>query len=158
MRTFATSILVIAVLAGNCLGQPMHDRVMKVDVVELIGKGQEVEGKAEFAAAQGKFTYWFVSEENMMKFLMNEDKYAIQLNGACGRMGPLSGDGTPHLFAYRRIIRPLFPDGANPQSLHHKEPTPVRQRTLERDHFSGMRNTAALNGGTRRLATATPSV
>jgi YHS domain-containing protein len=86
-------------IAGSCMAQPMHDRVMKVDVVELIGKDHEVEGKADFAATFGKFTYWFASEANMMAFLMNEDKYAIQFNGACARMGPLSGDGTPKLFA-----------------------------------------------------------
>jgi hypothetical protein len=35
----------------------------------------------------------------MLAFLMNEDKYEIQHNGTCARMGPLSGDGTPKLFA-----------------------------------------------------------
>lgn len=100
LRSAARAMAICTALASSAaFAQPMHDRVMRVDVVELVAGNKPVEGKAEHAATHGKYTYWFISEENMMKFLMNEDKYAIQLNGACARMGPLSGEGTTKLFA-----------------------------------------------------------
>lgn len=85
--------------ASSLWAQPVRDRVVRTDVVELIGQNKDVAGQAEFAAVHGKFTYWFASEANMMTFLMNQDKYEVQLGGACARMGPLSGEGTTKLLA-----------------------------------------------------------
>lgn len=91
--------IVTTVVGLAARAQPVRDRTLRIDVVELLNDGKEVEGKQAFAAKHGKFTYWFASEANMMIFLMNEDKYEVQLGGACARMGPLSGEGTTKLFA-----------------------------------------------------------
>jgi YHS domain-containing protein len=101
-RSFAMSrivcalVLAVTVLAPTALGQPVRDRTLRLDVIELL-KGERIEGKEEFAAQHGKFTYLFADDGNMMTFLMNPEKYEIQLGGACARMGALSGEGSVRL-------------------------------------------------------------
>jgi YHS domain-containing protein len=92
---FALALL----LNAMCSAQPVRDNTMRVDVVELLNHGRDVEGDDRFAAVHGKYTYWFAGEDNMMTFLMNAEKYEIQMGGACARMGPLSGGGTTKLYA-----------------------------------------------------------
>lgn len=79
--------------------QTGRDRVFKIDAVELIDHQREVEGKVEFQQQQGRYNYLFASEANLKTFQANSAKYEIQLGGACARMGPLSGEGSPKLFA-----------------------------------------------------------
>ena len=86
-------------LTTVAVAQVSRDDVMKIDVVALIDRAEEREGSADIALTHGRFTYWFANEGNKTSFSTSPDKYEIQLGGACARMGPLSGGGTPRLFA-----------------------------------------------------------
>ncbi|MBL8842317.1 MAG: hypothetical protein JNL90_12405 [Planctomycetes bacterium] len=68
------------------------------DPIELID-GREVPGERELFIDHGAFRYLFASEENRDLFLDAPERWGIQWDGACGRMGPLSGMGAPDRFA-----------------------------------------------------------
>ncbi len=99
MRTVLILIVLLLTLCRLCLAQPVRDFTMHVDVVELIDHGKQVDGVAAITTVHGKHTYSFATEENKATFLKSPVKYEIQMGGACGRMGPLSGNGTTKLFA-----------------------------------------------------------
>lgn len=87
---------VILLLAGVSLAvEPAG--VLKFDAVELV-HGREVTGKASISTEHYRFRYLFVKEANKVEFVAHPEKYEIQLGGACGRMGALSGLGKPELF------------------------------------------------------------
>jgi YHS domain-containing protein len=65
-----------------------------LDPVEL-SAGKEVAGKDSITAKAGRFTYQFANEANKSTFLAAPEKYGIQFGGACMKMGPLSGYGSP---------------------------------------------------------------
>lgn len=69
----------------------------KVDVIELF-KGVEQKGEPRYYSVADSYVYHFVNERNKMLFDSNKEKYQIQLGGACARMGPLSGLGSPSIF------------------------------------------------------------
>jgi YHS domain-containing protein len=69
-----------------------------LDPLELID-GREAEGFAELHADHGGYRYRFLSESNRELFLSDPERYGVQWDGACGRMGPLSGTGHPDRFA-----------------------------------------------------------
>ena len=69
-----------------------------LDPIELID-GREVEGDAALTVEHGTYLYRFVSEDNRDLFLSEPEKWGVQWDGACGRMGPLSGTGAPDRFA-----------------------------------------------------------
>ncbi len=69
-----------------------------LDPVELVD-GREVEGAEELAADHGGFRYRFISEDTRELFLADPERYGVQWDGACGRMGPLSGIGDADRFA-----------------------------------------------------------
>lgn len=100
MRTTLTIILLTLMLAAPIAHaqQPGRDRVLKIDAVELIDQQREVEGQVEFQQQHGRYTYLFASNATLKAFQANPAKYEIQQGGACGRMGPLSGEGSPKLF------------------------------------------------------------
>lgn len=68
------------------------------DPVELID-GREVEGDEAWSATHGTCRYRFVSEDNRDLFLSDPERWGVQWDGACGRMGPLSGRGAVDRFA-----------------------------------------------------------
>ncbi len=65
----------------------------------LLARGVETAGKPEYAAAHTGYLYHFASSENKRLFESDPDRYAIQLEGACARMGPATGKGAPDRFA-----------------------------------------------------------
>lgn len=73
-------------------------RVFKLDAVELIKNGKEVEGNKKHEVVRDGYTYYFASEANKTAFESDPTRYEIQMGGACARMGPLSGSGNPNLF------------------------------------------------------------
>lgn len=60
-----------------------------------LAKGKQEAGKAEITAEHGGFRYRFASTEARDAFAKQPERWSIQLDGACARMGPLSGSGDP---------------------------------------------------------------
>lgn len=57
--------------------------------------GKQQAGDPNLTATAGRFTYRFATEESRKKFLAAPEQYGIQFGGACMKMGPLSGYGSP---------------------------------------------------------------
>lgn len=93
MSRFATLLaLLLIVPAAN--GQPKDQPALKGnDPVELVA-GKELPGDPSRTVVQGRFTYRFANEANKVAFQKEPEKYGIQFDGACMKMGPLSGGGS----------------------------------------------------------------
>lgn len=70
------------------------------DVIELVG-GHEVAGKSDLATEFDGFCYEFATAENLARFTAAPAHYAVQLDGACARMGPLGTFGNPDIWVVR---------------------------------------------------------
>lgn len=68
-----------------------------LDPVELT-RGKEVAGDAKLTVDRGPHRYAFQNEANKAAFLADPELLGIQWGGACGRMGPGSGRGSPDRF------------------------------------------------------------
>lgn len=79
-------------------GDPPESRTIPFDVVEMIA-GRDIPGKASASIDYCSFRYSFSTTENRNAFLNDPAKYSVQLGGACGKMGPLSGTGNPNIHA-----------------------------------------------------------
>jgi YHS domain-containing protein len=74
------------------------------DPVALID-GKEQPGDEKIELTHGLFRYRFTTEANKKLFQSKPEEYGIQLGGACGRMGPFSGNGSPgRYFVHNRRI------------------------------------------------------
>lgn len=58
-----------------------------LDPVMLV-QGKEVIGSLKISVTRGQFQYVFATEENKALFEKNPERYEIQLEGTCARMGP----------------------------------------------------------------------
>jgi YHS domain-containing protein len=58
-----------------------------LDPVMLV-QGKEVIGSLKISVTRGQFQYVFATEENKTLFETNPERYEIQLEGTCARMGP----------------------------------------------------------------------
>ncbi len=61
----------------------------------MLCRGEERVGLVGLTETWGPFQYRFASEANRQSFLAEPNRWSIQWNGGCGRMGPLSGRGSP---------------------------------------------------------------
>lgn len=84
---FSPGLFVVA------LGQQAAIPVLEgLDPVMLV-QGKEVQGDPKISVTRGRFQYLFSSEENKATFEREPERYAIQLRGACARMGaPVIGN------------------------------------------------------------------
>jgi YHS domain-containing protein len=71
-----------------------------IDPVQLIQTGKEVQGKPEFKVLRGGFEYLFASADNKAAFEKAPEKYEIQMNGACARMGAGAGGNPSDYLVY----------------------------------------------------------
>lgn len=69
-----------------------------LDPVELCD-GRETPGIPLLDARWANYSYCFANEANRRRFRSDPARFAIQLGGGCGAMGPLSGSGNPDRFA-----------------------------------------------------------
>jgi YHS domain-containing protein len=99
IRLILCCLAFFAATAAVNAQEASRGRVLKVDAVELIDRSKEIEGNVDFQQQHGRYIYLFASKANLKTFIANPAKYEIQQGGACGRMGPLSGEGSPKLFA-----------------------------------------------------------
>lgn len=74
-----------------------------LDPVELV-VGKETPGKPALAVTLGKYRYPFASPATMKQFETDPARYGIQMGGACGRMGLLSGLGDPDRYLVARSM------------------------------------------------------
>src|SRR5258706_13407563 len=77
-------------------GTPKGPALQGLDPV-LLTEGRDVDGKDSITVQRGRFLYQFSSEETRAKFNREPERYAIQLEGACARMGPPAG-GNPDAY------------------------------------------------------------
>ena len=75
------------VSAPHARQAPPPDALDGVDVVTLLSTGKEVFGRSAHRSTHEGFTYLFASAETKATFDRDPAKYAIQLGGACARMG-----------------------------------------------------------------------
>ena len=64
----------------------------------MLAQGKEVQGDMKFKVTRGKFQYIFANAENKAAFEKDPDRYEIQVDGHCARMGPPT-TGNPDLYA-----------------------------------------------------------
>jgi YHS domain-containing protein len=101
MKTTAPSLRTFALLMC-LLAAPARARAGEAPLLALAGNdpvmltaGQETKGKEEHQVTRGRYRYVFANAENQNKFEAAPDKYGIQFDGFCMKMGPLSGRGSP---------------------------------------------------------------
>ncbi|TWT42262.1 YHS domain protein [Phycisphaerae bacterium RAS1] len=100
----AAFLIVLPVMAGE-------PPTLKADAVDLVA-GKESPGKAELFVDHAGYRYLFATEANKSAFQKSPEKFEIADGGACGRMGPLSGRGSPERYAVHEGRIYLF---ASPQ-------------------------------------------
>ena len=72
---------------------------IEVDVVQLLRSGKEVSGLSKYFVDREGYRYLFSSEANRAAFKADAKRFEVQLGGACGKMGELSGRGSVKRFA-----------------------------------------------------------
>ncbi len=85
-----------------CAQQPAPEPLLgtfPLDPVALLRDGRETRGRDEFAAVHANWRYLFASDAERAAFLAKPEDFALQLGGACARMGALSPAGRPEIFA-----------------------------------------------------------
>ena len=99
MRNSLLVLFVLLVCAGQAFAEtPKPKLALKgLDPIAL-AEGKEVPGKALIGATYGLFEYQFASEENRKEFLKDPEGHGVQFGGACGKMGPFSGMGSPERY------------------------------------------------------------
>jgi YHS domain-containing protein len=76
-------------MAARAQQSPAVEALDGVDVVALLTTGKEVFGKSAHRSTHEGFDYLFASADTKAAFDSDPGKYAIQLGGACARMGGL---------------------------------------------------------------------
>jgi len=104
----------------------------------FLTEGQEVPGKDSITQQQGRFLYQFSTEETRARFRNGPDRYGIQLDGACARMGPPVGGSADAYFVYDHRIYVFGSSecykrfAANPKKyLESEQPKPAWNATAE---------------------------
>src|SRR5262249_15912867 len=93
MKAMKTALFLIATLSVFAQPKKQNPALEGLDPV-LRTEGQEVPGLASINRKHGRFLYLFSSGETLDRFKKDPDRYAIQLEGACARMGPpVTGSG-----------------------------------------------------------------
>jgi YHS domain-containing protein len=134
------AIIALASLAGAvCAGAetPKTAALEGLDPV-LLTEGKEVAGKDSIALEHGRFLYQFSTAETRARFRKEPERYGIQLDGACARMGPPVSGSADAYFVYNHRIY-VFGSSecykrftANPKKyLEAEQPKPVWNPTAE---------------------------
>lgn len=152
LRVHAALPLLLVFAASVTAETPEPVLALKgLDPIEL-GRGKEVPGQEALECRQGLYRYRFANAENRRLFESKPKEYGIQFGGACGRMGPFSGNGHPDRFWVhdRRIY--LFASEACRNSFkkdpekHIDRPNPVPDAAAERLKRGAALLELALNG------------
>lgn len=106
-NSLIAAFVVVSLTSTAAQAPPPLEALDGVDTVLLLKTGKETFGKAAFKSEHGRFTYLFASAETKAEFDAAPERYAIQMNGACARMGSATGnpsdyavvDGKIYIFA-----------------------------------------------------------
>lgn len=150
----------VALVASFALAGADPIGIFRYDPVLLIDAGKQEIGAFTITADHYGYRYRFASAANRAKFLAEPDKYEIQLGGGCGKMGSLSGRGSPDRFAvYKGKIYVFASDGcrttflANADNLIEKDAPPIAGTAVEAKQGRALIDKAvAWAGGSRALA------
>ncbi|MBK9384473.1 MAG: hypothetical protein IPN34_06595 [Planctomycetes bacterium] len=152
--------LALGLALALAVEDPPPNRIVDVDVVDLIDRGETNAGLPSLQVKHFLFTYRFASPDNRAKFLASQARYEVQLGGACARMGPLSGRGSSKIYALHDGRLYLFASEAC-RSGFLKAPEKMLERPDERPkgddaaRAEGMKwiaRAAEAHGGTERLS------
>lgn len=86
-------LITACLYAASVFGQ-QADKLPALEGLDpvLLAQGKEEPGKAEFTATHGRLRYVFTSNATKEQFLKDPERWSIQLEGACARMGdPVQG-------------------------------------------------------------------
>jgi len=150
----------VTLLAALTLSEPNLVGTFRYDPVLLVDAGKQEVGAYTLSADRYGYRYLFASADNRAKFLAQPDKYEIQLGGGCGKMGSLSGRGSPDRFAlYKGKIYIFASDGcrttflANADNLIEKDAPPISGTSAEAVHGKELVERAvAWAGGAKAIA------
>jgi YHS domain-containing protein len=92
-------LLLCGVFAGQICAQQQstRDALEGLDPV-MLTQGKEAQGEMTITVTRGGFRYFFANAANKATFEQDPERYEIQLNGSCARMGAPVG-GIPDLYA-----------------------------------------------------------
>lgn len=102
-----------------------------------LSEGKEVPGLESLESIHGRYRYRFANPENKTAFDAKPEERGIQFGGACGKMGPFSGNGNPdRFFVHDRRIYIFASESCrdgfkkNPDK-HIEQPNPAPQGSEE---------------------------
>ncbi len=151
-RTLFGTLLFVALATNAAAESPEPVLALNgLDPIALID-GKEVPGLETIEITHGLFRYRFANPENKATFTAKPDDHGIQFGGACGKMGPFSGNGNPSRFYVhdRRIY--VFAsescrDGFKRDPVKHiEQPNPVPMGTAEQKQQGAALVEKALSG------------
>lgn len=140
-------------------GPPAPKLALKgLDPIAL-SAGKEVAGLDSLETCHGLFRYRFANAENKAAFEAKPEERGIQFGGACGRMGPFSGNGNPERFyVHDRRIYVFASEGCRDSfkkapEKHIERPNPVPEGTAaERKRGAELLELALVGfGGAKRV-------
>jgi YHS domain-containing protein len=91
------SVLGVHAQAPNQIPNQIIDALEGLDPV-LLAQGKETQGEMKITVTSGRLRYYFASEANKATFESDPQRYGIQLDAHCARMGAPTR-GNPDLYA-----------------------------------------------------------
>ncbi len=154
------SVLLSLLLAGASAAAQEASPEIAIEGLDpvLLVQGQEAQGRNEILAVHDGLAYLFASAESKARFEAEPGRYAVQLGGACARMGAPTL-GNPDLYAVHEGRIYLFGSGeclrafqAAPAKYLEPEPKPLaRSAEAERRASELLDKAVAWMGGEERL-------
>lgn len=90
--------MLLAAGCALCAESPQAPALKGLDPVSLT-RGEETRGLDALSVRHKGYQYLFATQESRSEFLRRPERYQIQFDGACGKMGPASGAGSPDRWA-----------------------------------------------------------
>jgi YHS domain-containing protein len=108
-----------------------------------LSQGKEIAGLESLETRHGLYRYRFANKESKAAFEARPEERGIQFGGACGKMGPFSGNGNPARFFVHDSRIYIFASESCRDSFkkdpekHIERPNPVPQGSAEQRKRGG---------------------
>jgi YHS domain-containing protein len=108
-----------------------------------LSQGKEIAGLESLESRHGLYRYRFANKENKAAFEAKPEERGIQFGGACGKMGPFSGNGNPaRFFVHDGRIYTFASESCRDSfkkdpEKHIERPNPVPQGSAEQRKRGG---------------------